>query len=184
MQQSSISSIQIRDYNSIKSLSDICFGKNYLTLNMLNKTVLNNCFYSKIIVNNVFTGFCLAQCHNADDKSLNFDISEIAGQKIAFIKNLAIHPDFQRQGYGTQLLKHIIHRIEMQNNAGSIYFPAWKESTCGGFCKLLISNGFKEVKQYKNYWFNHSLQNNYNCAKCGNNTCSCTMVLYKKVFGK
>jgi ribosomal protein S18 acetylase RimI-like enzyme len=103
-------------------------------------------------------------------------------QKIAVIKTIAIHPNFQRKGYGTKLLQHIIHKIEIQKNACSIYYPAWKESACDGFCKLLINKGFKEVKEYKNYWSADSVQNNYSCVKCGNPPCNCTMVLFKKTL--
>lgn len=181
MERISISAIQIRDLNAIKSISDLCFGQNYLSINQLTKTLKNPGIYSKIEINSQLVGFCLAPVYRLNTDNSFFTSLSLEIKDSGMIKSLAIHPDFQRKGKGTLLLKHVIHKIKFLNKSQPIYFPSWMESTCDGFCKLIKLEGFKEVKIFSKYWSDDSLKNNYSCVKCGNPPCQCSMRLFKLV---
>ncbi len=179
MLQASISDIQIRDLNAIKSISDSCFGSDYITLNQLNKNSLKKGIYSKTTINNNPIGFCLAYIENYSNSEHDFHIEKSANKKYAIIKTLAVTPQFQRKGYGIKLLQSVINKLNDQKNISDIYFQSWVESKSEGFTKLLKQEGFKEVKIYKKYWYLDSLQQNYRCIKCGNPPCKCSMRLFK-----
>ena len=177
--QANISSIQNRDLNTIKSISDACFGVNYLTINKLNKNDLNRGVYSKAVTNNKLIGFCLAYIEDYKKAKHNFYVEDSDNDKYAIIKTLAITPNFQRKGYGIKLLQHVIHELNQQRKINTIYFPSWVESKSSGFTKLLMQIGFKEIEVYKKYWYSDSLKQNYTCIKCGNPPCKCSMQLFK-----
>jgi len=180
MQNACISPIETSDFKSITIISDLCFGANYLTISKLKKLLKKNGAFNKIEINNKIIGFCLAQIMQPNEKNLDFEVADSQTDKIAVIKTMAIHPNFQRKGFGTLMLKHAVKQIHSITNLSSIYYASWIESKSEGFCKSVKDEGFSEFKLYKNFWLNDSLQNNYTCIVCGNPPCNCSMRLYRK----
>lgn len=176
-----ISIIQPKDFDSITSISNACFGLNYITTKLLSNMLSEPGIYNKIVLENKLIGFCLAQILNTETKDLEFEIPDLQQEeKIAVIKTIAIHPNYQRKGFGTQLLKQVVHQINGVAEVYSIYYPSWIESESDGFSKSVKNEGFKEFKLYQNFWLNDSLKHNYTCIRCGNPPCKCSMKLYRK----
>ncbi len=184
MDKTIISTIQIRDFNQVKDISDRCFGVNYLSINQLNKLISIEGFYLKLSVNSIVVGFCLAQKISIQQIKSDFYISETGPEKFGIIRTIAIVPEYQRKGMGSALLKKMVHKMEITGKFSNIYYPSWVESHSAGFTKIIKREGFVEVGIYKNYWSNDSIAQNFKCIKCGNPPCNCSMQLYKRIIEK
>ena len=180
MTRASISKIQLNDFNSISRISDACFGLNYITTELLSSMLAEPGIFNKIELENNLIGFCLVQITSGKVKDFEFEIPEIVKEEeIAIVKTIAIHPNYQRKGFGTQLLKQVVQQINSQPTISSVYYPSWIESESDGFSKTVKNEGFKEIKLYQNFWLNDSLKHNYTCIRCGNPPCKCSMQLYR-----
>ncbi len=179
-----INSIQLKDLNEIKQISDACFGENYLTISQLNQYMGSKGVFIYYRSSNQIIGYCIGLIMNTkSDMELewsNLDNELTFTFPLGIIKNIAVKPSAQNQGIGTLLLDACIHKLKNQFLCKTMYYPAWTESTSFLFTKKVKIQGFSNKAVFQNYWTAASIQKNYQCSKCGNPPCSCSMTLFVK----
>lgn len=184
MEKAVISSITLSDFSGIKSISDLCFGKNYLSINSLNKISSHEGVFSKIEVNGVLVGFCIATTIDSLIDNKWFSLKEyknISEFPFSVIKTIAITPNYQSKGLGSKLLESTVLKLEAKFELENLFFPAWIINEKSRLKTKLLKMGFHYIKQINQYWFNESIELGYNCPACGNPPCTCSIGLYKKV---
>ncbi|MBI9069490.1 MAG: GNAT family N-acetyltransferase [Salinivirgaceae bacterium] len=178
-----ISSIDIGDFSAIKNISNVCFGENYLTVHTLQKIITHQGIFQKISNNGHIFGFSIAVTINSMIDNKWFSSKEFkthAEFPYGIIKTIAIHPNYQNQGLGSKLLETTVLKLEAKYDLENLLFPAWIVDDKTRLEEKLVQLGFLFTKELKQYWFKESIEANYQCAKCGNPPCTCSLGLYKK----
>ncbi|EEQ09719.1 Ribosomal-protein-alanine acetyltransferase [Yersinia mollaretii ATCC 43969] len=85
---------------------------------------------------------------SVEQKMVGFAITQIVLDE-ATLFNIAIDPQYQRQGYGRLLLEHLIAELETRN-----IVTLWLEvrASNAGAIALYESLGFSEVSVRRNYY--------------------------------
>lgn len=65
------------------------------------------------------------------------------------ILNICIHPDYQRQGYGKELLMYACH-IATEKNCSNLYLEARRSNI--NALNLYYAQGFRQIGERKNYY--------------------------------
>lgn len=165
------------DIEQIATISNICFGNQYLTKEHVCQQLELHDYNFVVILNETVVGFCFAQQISA---SYAYDIYEILPKNVnsyAIIKNIAVHPEYQRKKLATKLLNNVYMQLKANKNFDGIFYPCWDEPVSKAFCESLLELGFSKLKEIKDYWLNDSHEKGYDCIKCGN-PCKCSLLLY------
>ena len=183
--QTVISSLHIGDLTQVKRISDNCFGDNYLTINILNKIIDHQGVFTKIELGGEIVGFCLAVTIDSLVDSKWFSTEEykqFTDFPFGVIKTIAIDPAYQNHGLGSKLLESTVLKIEAKYELENLFFPAWLVKNKSRLKGKLIKLGFRFTKELEQYWFNESINQNYQCSNCGNPPCTCNLRLFKKMI--
>ena len=78
-------------------------------------------------------------------------------------------PFHQKQGYGTQLLTHVLQQFP------SVFFVSigWIKPTGWDAERMVIKQGFESLCDVPQFWLQDSLIHNYGCPYCDPNWCAC-----------
>lgn len=168
-------------YNSdIIQIATLCFGNKYITEDNLIEFEKSE-FQSFIIKDNEKTvGFCLLRINSKKTIQPAFKSYLPNKNKIGIIQTIAIIPEYQKQGFGSTLLKHCVVYLQKQK-VDEILYPAWKENNKDYFLNKLKAIGFSHIKTFQHFWKRESLTENYSCIKCGLPPCTCSLKLYKLI---
>lgn len=167
-----------KDIEQIVAISNICFGDQYLTKQHISKQFEWYKYNYVAVIDANVVGFCFAQILSANDIYKIYGFSQNEKQNIALIKTIAVHPEYQRNKIASKLLNVIYCELQQNESKHKLLYPCWNEPVSTAFCNSLSHLGFKKLKQIDNFWYVDSLNNNYNCIKCGSPPCKCSLLLY------
>ena len=107
------------------------------------------------------------------------DIQQLDGKNTGLIKSVAVVPQFQGQGIGTQLVKDAMKTLE-EHGAEAFYALGWVSKERGCHIQgVLEALGFKVVSQLDNFWYKDSIEQGYSCPSCGH-PCQCSTRVFIK----
>ncbi|MDP2103539.1 MAG: GNAT family N-acetyltransferase, partial [Candidatus Gracilibacteria bacterium] len=97
------------------------------------------------------------------------DISDIG-----YIKTIIVDPSLQGRNIGQMILSSMIHNARKIGNR-QLLLHAWDGSPNDSSRLFFEKNGGRTVKIYKRKWYQDSMENGWNCSKCGN-PCECSSI--------
>lgn len=165
------------DIDQIISISNRCFGAEYLTNEYISNQLSASKYNHVAILNNKVVAFCLAHQISALKMQELYGIAKESNLKIAIISCIAVHPDFQRQKLASKLLYKVFNELQLKLKPSEIIYPCWDEPVSKAFCKSLNILGFEKIIEIQNFWYYESLTKSFECIKCGN-PCKCTLILH------
>ncbi|MCI8555517.1 MAG: GNAT family N-acetyltransferase [Clostridia bacterium] len=118
-----------------------------------------------------------ARIAEEDDKLIGALVWHKEDEKTCFIDYIILRPNYQKKGYGTDLLSDLLSSLNKEQ---------FDKVECEaidvlGHCnakKLLESFGFEEQYSVASYW--GEKYPDYYCKDCGSKPCRCTMHKYIK----
>ncbi len=117
----------------IAEIEQACFSKPWSAQSIENELHNNNAHFFVSMLNNTVIGYC--GMHNALDEW--------------YVANIAVLPDYQGNGLGTALTKHLISYAEKQNGA----FITLEVRPSNAKAINIYSNlGFKKMGTRKNFY--------------------------------
>ena len=90
-------------------------------------------------------------------KTIGYLIAMLA-EDTADILNIGIDPDFKRQGYGTDLLNHLIEKLK-KRDIGEILLEVRAGNKSA--IQFYKRQGFEEISVRKNYYMKNSKNQSY-----------------------
>ncbi|MCP4440267.1 MAG: hypothetical protein GY810_15085 [Aureispira sp.] len=97
---------------------------------------------------------------------------------VALRKHSAIHPDFQRQGFGQDLVS--LSNELLEPHVEAILSTVWEEKSGQSMGKIFRHCGFESIKTIPNYWYEDSIKKQYICSLCAAIPCTCSSTIYLK----
>ena len=169
-------------FDAIISISNQVLGKHYLNPKLLNEYINNPNKKALVVkVENKIVGFINSELIERTKlpKDIIKEVQDLSSPHVYFIKQVIVHPSYQKKGLG----KKMIHEIINQKHQKNIPFLclAWKKDNHIPIEKTLFFNGFQRINELPNYWYNDSLLHQYNCLSCGTPPCKCGAVLFFKI---
>lgn len=180
MHKTGIGIIQLKDVNAVHEIASLCFGDQYLPISQINKYLRAPGVFIHFYDHNQILGYCigLVQEHPMNNDFYEQFPIQPQSYPAGLIKSIAVLPGAQNKGIGTRLLEACLHKMKFSFECRSIYYPAWTESENFAFTRKLKNHGFSSSKVIENYWSAESVEKNYQCKRCGNPPCSCSMTLF------
>jgi len=156
--------IRIRDMQSadtveIFAIADMQLGKNYITIDDLS---VRNVIVAEDVVLQKSVGFCLSYVGQRGD---------------AYVRTVAVNPDYSGRGIGTDLVAKSVEYLKC-SGAKKIMSPLWKHDGIVNSEVIFRRNGFVPVHEIPDYWLKDSIEKGYSCPVCGKG-CHCTCVMYE-----
>lgn len=172
------------NFGDVLKLSDLIFGKDFLTRNDLGKQYslskksnLTNSIITR--VENKVVGYQIIFAPgNWNEKTIGMDLQlkkfSFPLEYTAYAKTAIVHPNYQGRGLGSSMLSRGID-IARRQGAKAIISHAWANSPNNAAMKMLEKFGAKVLHVYKKRWHEDSLNNKWNCSRCGN-PCVCDSI--------
>ena len=166
------------DFEAVIELGNRVHGEGYLDLDaittMLKKSQYHglNCSYV-MYKDETLVGFRITYAPNSWplDKWCTPEMWPVDKKEVAYFKCNTIHPDFQGQGLGGQLLKQSVDTLkQMGAKAGLSHI--WMQSPGNASYKYFTKAGGKLIKLHPKRWFNDETMKDYVCILCGA-ACEC-----------
>jgi ribosomal protein S18 acetylase RimI-like enzyme len=108
------------------------------------------------------------------------DVQQLNGKCIGLIKSVAVAPEFQGRGIGTQLVKDAIKKLE-EHGAEAFYALGWVSKERGCHIQgVLEALDFRMISQFDCFWYKDSIEYGYSCPSCGH-PCQCSTRLFVKL---
>ncbi len=109
------------------------------------------------------------------------EVQQLDGKCIGLVKSVAVAPQFQGQGIGTQLVKDAIKKLK-EHGAEAFYSLGWvsKERGCH-IQSVLESLDFRMISQFDSFWYKDSIKYGYSCPSCGH-PCQCSTRLFIRLI--
>lgn len=177
----------INDFPSLINISNEQLGSDYLSSDLLAKTLEpNSALRCNVIVNklnNKILGFSLNKVIDNDElneilkgkeKIREFSFEE----RIGYIKTVAINKKFEGYGLSTALLEYSLKEFEKEG-VKKFVSTAWKHCGIINIGGVLSRLGFVKRVELPDYWYEDSIKEGFQCPQCGN-PCHCTCVVYIK----
>ena len=155
----SIRDMQSTDIDEILAIADVQLGDNYITVNDLSAC---NVVVAEEVESQKCVGFCL---------------SYVGQDGEAYVRTVAVSPDYSGQGIGTALVAKSVEYLK-GIGAKKIMSPLWKHDGIVNSDVVFRRNGFVHVREIPDYWYADSLEKGYLCPVCGKG-CHCTCVMYE-----
>lgn len=154
-----IRDLQSVDINEILALADLQLGEKYITVDDLSAC---NVIVAEDVELLECVGFCL---------------SYVGQDDVAYVRTVAVNPDYSGQGIGTALIAKSVEYLK-SIGAKKIMSPLWKHDGIVNSDVIFRRNGFLSVREIPDYWYADSLEKGYSCPVCGKG-CRCTCVMYE-----
>ena len=160
----SLAMIKLRDFqpvdtDDIIAIADVQLGENYITVDDLSAC---NVIVAEYVELQKCVGFCL---------------SYIGQDGEAYVRTVAVSPDYSGQGIGTALIAKSVEYLK-SIGAKKIMSPLWKHDGIVNSDVVFRRNAFLPVREIPDYWYADSIAKGYSCPVCGKG-CHCTCVMYE-----
>lgn len=160
------------DYKALFDISKVTLGENYLKADDFYEYAL---VYSAKIDERI-VGFLTARAALPSDYSNFSELKQYESKDAMYISTVAVHPDFQHQGIGTQLMEKIISNATQK----VVFFTAWEtKSKKVNIEKTALKLGFDRRQVLPRYWSLKSVGKKNYCIDCGS-PCSCNAVVFAR----
>lgn len=176
--------IKKTDCITIVHLFDKLFGKNFISLETVNSWIGNKnkiafCYSEKETV----IGFIFYELDQVEDlKNSYLSHGDVVSkyfsdcEKIAKLNYIGVDVNYQNRGIASQLFKKSIHQLI--DSVDGIVSVCWEKEETNNMRNILINNNFQMLKFIPKYWYNDSIEKNYNCAICGTPPCKCNAEIF------
>jgi GNAT superfamily N-acetyltransferase len=169
---------------AVIDIANLTLGKAYLDAKSITEFYDKGCLGFVYQENLQVTGFAFALISNTESLITDYRLPEkfiphMAIEKIALLKTMAIHPKFQKHGFGAAIMGALLLAAEKEK-INTIYVVAWKSEQKINLGPLLLQFGFTEIISLVNFWREDSLAKKYACPACGGPPCTCDAVIFKK----
>ena len=154
-----IRDLQPADIDEILAIADVQLGENYITIGDLSRC------------------YTLVAEDDKSRKCVGFCLSYVEQDGKAYVRTVAVNPDFSGQGIGTALIAKSVEYLK-GIGAKKIMSPLWKHDGIVNSDVIFRRNGFLPVREIPDYWYADSLEKGYSCPVCGKG-CRCTCVMYE-----
>lgn len=154
-----IRDIRSADIDEILAIADVQLGENYITIDDLSKC-------NVIVAEDVELQKCVGLC-----------LSYVGLDGEAYVRTVAVSPNFSGQGIGTALIAKSVEYLK-SFGAKKIMSPLWKHDGIVNSDVIFRRNGFLPVREIPDYWYADSIAKGYSCPVCGKG-CHCTCVMYE-----
>lgn len=158
-----IRDLQSADINELLAIADVQLGENYLVAKDL---LTCNVVVAEDVALQKRVGFCL---------------SYVGQDGVAYVRTVAVSPDYSGQGIGTALIAKSVEYLK-SIDAKKIMSPLWKHDGVVNSDVVFRRNGFLPVREIPDYWYADSLAKGYSCPVCGKG-CHCVCVMYEWLKG-
>jgi|GEM_PF-1325200 len=161
------------------------FGNGFVTeLELLNTIKSSNRFGLVSKTNDSVSGFVLVSIYNSFEELNPILISNSNWFKqryeqkypIALIQTIGVSEKHIGLGIGKELTNAILNQVNRLSRTTLSLF--WEHQNGTPLAHILDQCGLKVQIKMPNYWYNDSIQNNYECKYCGTPPCYCTMIVY------
>ena len=171
------------------SICDIELGKGYLNFETLKRLVNNK----KTLVIGVFDiegemlgfGYCSILKQVELEKTMHSSqynkIPQIIKnpEKVGITNTIVIRNNYKGRGLGTTIFNHFTTFFK-ENSIDTVTGFAWKNKEGINMETIFKKNNFNILEIIKQYWYEDSIENKYNCPDCGEPPCNCSTVIYLK----
>ena len=175
--------IQEAHVNSVHQLCNTVFSVDFISLNYL-KEYINSPHKKGLVLleDNIVIGFISIHFLSPENlgnsvlKEEKWFVNETSDAvDIGFIRQVLIHPEYQKRGFALKLMNHV---TDLFNKDVDLFLcVAWVMDGFTPLKKTLINSHFELRKCIKDYWHEDSLVKKYICPVCGN-PCKCTAEVY------
>ena len=163
----------------VVSLANQVHGENYLNLNSLielqQRGVKHNINASYVaLIDNRVVGYRLSFAAGQWPLDQWCSVSQwpVAPANMAYFKSVAVAPELQGQGFGTQLLRASVKSLQQQGaTAGLAHI--WQQSPGNAAQRYFTKAGAALIQVHPDRWLHLSQTAGYLCPICGNR-CHCT----------
>lgn len=177
-----IRAIKNSDLKAIAHFCDNEIGKGYYQIETLIKYIYKPaCSFILLDENEKIVGVRLTVppqglLELAKTTKLSPELWKTSLKDTGYFQSLFIAPEFQKQGWGSQLSAKSIEVLKSQG-CKAVVCHSWKESPNSSSLKYLKSTGFEEVHEHENFWYDRD----YTCPRCGR-PCLCTAIEMIRYF--
>lgn len=181
-------SYQKEHLEQVRKISDYCFGWGYFSSDFYIKYE-NRIFVTLVRISDTIIGYAmgivvekgqvpeeLTKYHTALwDVEVNYPCY--------YIKEMAVLPEYQRQGIGNNMLFHQL-QLALTRQYRQVFYFHWNESETSGFSSKLLKTGFMHAKTIHNFWYKDSLEHDFYCPRCISPPCKCSVSVYEYHISK
>jgi ribosomal protein S18 acetylase RimI-like enzyme len=169
---------QLKD---VVRISDLVFGAGYLTeedlsesLKLSTKDETTNAYIARM--NGHTVGFAIAWAPGKWDISKGNCCAKLMwpepdSKKAAYIRTVAVDPELQCKGIGTDLMNRLKERAKEQG-ADFAVGHVWLDHPDNASCKFMLRHKAVILGYCSNHWKRASEIRRWNCSRCGN-PCYC-----------
>ena len=154
-----IRDLQPADIDEILAIADVQLGEKYITIDDISAC---NVIVAEDVEMQKCVGFCL---------------SYVGQDGTAYVRTVAVSPDYSGRGIGTALIAKSVEYLKSVG-AKKIMSPLWKHDGIVNSDVIFRRNGFLPVREIPDYWYADSIAKGYSCPVCGKG-CHCTCVMYE-----
>lgn len=175
-----------KDFSQIVRIADSQLGRKYVTpyqlKEMCNETSSMRCLSILDKGTKKVIGFCIHKIFSYEDvlkMTRNQGITELMFHKqIAYLKTIAIDKKYAGFGIASCVVKYLVKYYE-KLGIDTMISSAWKHAGITNIEHVLVGNHFVKKLEIPNYWYQDSIDENFECPQCGN-PCHCSCVIFVK----
>lgn len=174
----------------VKMLCDETLGNNFYSKNDLIELFNNerSWFWLLYTEDNEFIGFHYHYIDNLKNISHHFKtdyndmllIPGISDTNAGVLKSVAIDKKYRGKGIAFVFSNYAIDNL-FENNAKSIWVPAWKQDTYVPENNTLLKQGFTHYCDVNKLWYDNK---NLRCPICCQEHCICNAAIYFRIRSK
>ena len=169
------------DIDSIKILSDQCFGKEYHQENSIRNFIDHHEWHLAVYEENKdIKGFVLLLTGSFDRILEEIGIihrgalKELANRgDICLRKSTCVKGDSRGKGLGSLMAGYAVESYPRHLHMSL----SWKKNDKVPMQHIGENLGFKVIQELKEYWREESLNKNYDCPHCGDPPCTCPALI-------
>lgn len=171
----------LEDMNQIIEISNTQLGNRYFSKLMLdNPKHIYKVAKSK---DNVVHGFCFSYLTTMKEFCSHYDILggefNDSADQVAVFKTIAVKEESKGNKIATSLLS-VSEQAIRNKNITNLYRVGWKSNSGTNIDPVFRSMRFDTIQELKNFWYQDSINQGFECPECGVPPCSCSAVIYHK----
>jgi ribosomal protein S18 acetylase RimI-like enzyme len=173
----------LSDLQSIKTLMESVFGPYGRIEEMFTKWITNDQYSVRLaLVDEIVVGVCswsikldeeFSKYESFGPKAIDF----IVGKKSAWVVNLAVAPDFRKQGLGKKLASAHLDWLK-SSCCDVVVGSSWVNGSLDNSQHLYLKSGFQKLGESREFLREQLQGNGAICAVCNTSDCSCNSIFF------